>query len=462
MIFDDVKHIHFVGIGGFGLSAIARVLLEQGYGVSGSDRVVNSLAIALEGDGAQVYTGHVGANVIGADMVIMSSAVPETNPEVVTARENHIPVYKRFDVLAHLMAERRVIAVAGTHGKTTTTAMVTHLLIESGLDPGYIVGGVMVNTGTNAHNGTGDSFVIEADEYDNAFLGLYPELAVVTNIEWDHPDFFKTPEQLTDAFRQFVGRLSRDHGILLTCADDAGAQALAAEHRAGKRLVFTYGFDEKATLSAVNVETVAGVTQFDVVQGGKVHGRAALTIPGAHNVQNALAALYVAGPGHDQAVADVIPHLSSFRSTGRRFEVRVDTDGIAVVDDYAHHPTAIAATISATRARYPGRVLWAVWQPHTYSRTAALWDGYVGAFTEADHVIVTDIYAAREEPVVGVSGATIAAVLDHPNVRHRGSLGEAADTLVEDVTADAVVLILSAGTAPQVGVDFVRRRGLRR
>jgi UDP-N-acetylmuramate--alanine ligase len=462
LIFDNVKHVHFIGIGGFGLSAIARVLLERGYGVSGSDRVVNDLAVALERDGAQIYTGHAGPNVTGADMVIMSSAVPAANPEVVAARENHIPVYKRFDVLAHLMAERRVIAVAGTHGKTTTTAMVTHLLIESGLDPGYIVGGVMANTGTNAHNGTGDSFVIEADEYDNAFLGLYPELAVVTNIEWDHPDFFKTPEQLTDAFRQFVGRLSRDHGILLTCADDAGARALAAEHRAGKRLVFTYGFDESAMLRAVNVETVDGVTHFDVVQGGTVHGRAALTIPGAHNVQNALAALYVAGPGHDQALTDVIPNLASFRSTGRRFEVRIDRSGIAVVDDYAHHPTAIAATIAATRARYPGRALWAVWQPHTYSRTAALWDGYVGAFTEADHVIVTDIYAAREEPIEGVSGATMAAAIDHPNARHQGTLEEAAETLVAEVTADAVVLIMSAGTAPQIGAEFVRERGLRR
>ncbi len=461
MIFDGVKHVHFIGVGGFGLSAIARVLLERGYAVSGSDRVVNDLAVALERDGAQIYTGHSAPNVVGADMVIMSSAVPETNPEVIAARENRIPVYKRFDVLAHLMAERRVIAIAGTHGKTTTTAMVTHLLIESGMAPGYIVGGVMANTGTNAANGTGDSFVVEADEYDNAFLGLYPELAVVTNIEWDHPDFFKTPEQLTDAFRKFVGRLSRDHGILLTCADDSGARALADEQRTNRRLAFTYGFDENATLSAANVETVDGVTHFDVVQGGTVHGRAALAIPGKHNIQNALAALYVVGPGHDQALADVIPYLSSFRSTGRRFEVRIDADGIVVVDDYAHHPTAIKATIAATRARYPGRTLWAVWQPHTYSRTAALWDGYVGAFTEADNVVVTDIYAAREDPVVGVSGATIAAAIDHPDARHRGTLTDAADTLVAEVTADAVVLIMSAGTAPQIGADFVRRRGLR-
>ncbi|MEO0563983.1 MAG: Mur ligase domain-containing protein, partial [Chloroflexota bacterium] len=256
MIFDNVNHIHFVGIGGFGLSAIARVLLERGYAVSGSDRVVNDLAIALEADGAQIFTGQSAPNIDGADVVIRSSAVPDDNPEVEAARAQQIPVYKRSDVLAHLMGERRVIAVAGTHGKTTTTAMVTHLLIETGQAPGYIVGGVMANTGTNAADGTGESFVIEADEYDNAFLGLYPELAIVTNVEWDHPDFFKSPEDLKKSFQAFVGRLHRDHGILLACADDPGARGIADARKAQRRLTFTYGVEnDEATLTARDLRT---------------------------------------------------------------------------------------------------------------------------------------------------------------------------------------------------------------
>ena len=222
MFFETGQHIHFVGIGGFGLSAIARVLLERGHIISGSDRNTNALTDALAADGATIYSGHDADNIRAADMLIVSSAVPDDNPEISAARADNIPVYKRVQVLAHLIGEDRCVAVAGTHGKTTTTAMITHLLQKMGLDPSYIVGGVMDNTGTNAGHGSGDSFVIEADEYDNAFLGLYPELAVVTNVEHDHPDFFKTPDALTTAFQQFVKRLNRDHGILIACADDDG------------------------------------------------------------------------------------------------------------------------------------------------------------------------------------------------------------------------------------------------
>jgi UDP-N-acetylmuramate--alanine ligase len=464
MIFQPGQHIHIVGIGGFGMSAIARVLLERGLAVSGSDRVINDLAFALETDGAQVFTGHSASNIAAADLLIVSSAIPDDNPEIVAARQNHIPIYKRFDVLSHLMAEQRVIAVAGTHGKTTTTAMITHLMQASGTDPSYIVGGVMANTGTNAGNGTGDTFVIEADEYDNAFLGLYPEIAIVTNIEWDHPDFFKQADDLRRAFDQFVARLPQDHGVLLACADDDGARDLIMRYRHQKRLVFTYGIDAAdATLTARNIsETANGATAFDVVQGGIVRGRATLRLPGHHNILNALAALYAAGPGNDLALADVIPHLATFLGTGRRFELRDDIDGIAVVDDYAHHPTAIRATLAAARSRYPGRQLWAVWQPHTYTRTRALWDGYVKAFTVADHVLITDIYAAREQPLDGIDAATIAAAVQHPDVRYRGTLEAATAELVQQVTAEAVIVIMSAGTAPQIGVQFLNQRGLGR
>ena len=459
MIFQSGQHIHVVGIGGTGMSAIARVLLERGYVVSGSDRAKNDGALALERDGATVYSGHMAENITGADMLIVSSAVPDVNPEIAAAREQNVPIYKRQQILSHLMTDHHVVAVAGTHGKTTTTAMVVHLLRESGFDPGYIVGGIMANTGTNAASGTTDTFVIEADEYDNAFLGLYPEIAVVTNIEHDHPDFFKTEADLTASFQQFVIRLPRDHGILIACADDVGAMALAQQMREQKRLVFTYGLGSDANLRAENIITEDGLTRFDVVQGHTTHGPAALTIPGQHNVQNALAALYVAGPGHDQALSDVIPHLKTFKGTGRRFDVRADRDGVAVIDDYAHHPTAIRTTIDAARSRYPDRALWVVWQPHTYSRTQTLWADYLTAFDGADHLLVTDVYAAREQPVDGINSAALIAAMQHSDARHTPLLATATQMLLSDMKAPAVLLILSAGDAPQIGSDFLAAWG---
>lgn len=461
MIFQDGQHIHFVGIGGFGLSAIARILLERGYRVSGSDRAPNALTAALVRDGATFYTGHAAAHIVGADMLIVSSAVPPENPEVAAALAAGIPVHKRQSILAHLMGERRVVGVAGTHGKTTTTAMVVHLLRESGQDPSYIVGGVMANTGTNAGNGAGESFVIEADEYDNAFLGLYPELAIVTSVEFDHPDFFKTPESLTDAFRQYIARLHREHGVLIACADDAGARALAAEQRQKNLRVFTYGLSADANLRAVNLEVQAdGSTAFDVLQGEIYHGRARLMLPGRHNVQNALAALYVAGTGHDLALSDVIPHLATFKGTGRRFEVRGQAGGVIVVDDYAHHPTAIRTTIDAAKQRFPQHQVWAVWQPHTYSRTQALWDAYRDAFGAAEHVLVTDIFAAREQPLEGVTSAAFVASMAHPSAVYGGSLAACSAYLLAHVQAPAVILIMSAGDAPKIGIDYLNAREL--
>lgn len=460
MIFQDGQHIHIIGVGGFGMSAIARILLERGYQISGSDRNKSPLAAALERDGATVFVGHDASQVNGADIVLVSSAVPATNPEVVAAKAQHIPIYKRQDILAHLMAEKTVIAVAGTHGKTTTTAMIVHLLRESGQDPSYIVGGVMANTGTNAGNGLGEAFVIEADEYDNAFLGLFPDVAIVTSVEYDHPDFFKSEADLMNSFRQFLKRLSPDHGVMLACADSAGVMQLATERRQEKRLVFTYGLSQDAVLMADNIRhDTDGALSFDVIQAGKTKGRARLQIPGEHNIQNALAALYAAGPGNDQSLTDVIPHLETFRSTGRRFDVRADVDGIVVIDDYAHHPTAIRTTVEAAKKRYPDRTLWAIWQPHTYTRTRALWDDYIQAFDVADHVLVTDIYAAREEPLDGIHAEAIVAAFSHPSVTHTPTLSDAVLHLLAHVTAPAAILIMSAGDAPQIGIDFLARRG---
>ena len=459
MTFDGIEQIHFVGIGGFGLSAIARVLLERGYHVSGSDRAMNDLMRALERDGATIYVGHSADQIGQAQMLIISSAIAEDNIEIITAHERGIPVHKRMSILAPLMANRHVVAIAGTHGKTTTTAMTVHLLQQLSLKPGYIVGGVMVNSGTNAGDGEGETFVIEADEYDNAFLGLYPQVAVVTSLEYDHPDFFPSLEAMQASFTQFVNRLPRDHGVLLVCKDDVGAWELGQIIRRTRPLVFSYGLSEGATLRAVNLQQEADGTQsFDVQMGGQSFGRATLQLPGLHNVRNALAALYVASAGHDLPMPAVIPHLATFKGTGRRFESRGEVDQIIVIDDYAHHPTAIQTTLDAARRKYPHYTLWAVWQPHTYSRTQSLMAEYAQAFEQADHVIVTAVFPAREVPIEGVTHHAVVARMDHPHAVALDTLSQATDYLLEAVTPPSVILIMSAGDAPRIGELFLHQK----
>lgn len=453
------QQVHFVGIGGAGLSAIARVLLQQGYHVSGSDRNASEVTAALEREGATVYIGHDAQQVMGAELVIVSSAVAEDHVEAAMARALDIPVYRRADIIGAITGGQQVVAVAGTHGKTTTTAMIAHILLEAGHDPSYIIGGTLRATGSNAGVGRGQAFVIEADEYDNMFHGLRPQTAVVTSIEFDHPDFFATPNAMVQSFARFVNLLPAD-GLLVACADDPAALALAQNRLVDGLPVTTYGLDSGlAAWRGASVQTQDGHTVFDVTHDGQLRGEVRLLIPGAHNACNALAALAVAekqGVPFDSAAAA----LGTFEGTGRRFELRGEVGGVAVIDDYAHHPTAIRVTLEAARQRYPGRAVWAVWQPHTYSRTQALLDGYAVAFDAADYVIVTDIYAAREQPVPGVTGAAAAAAIAHPKVRHVPDLPDAARLLAGAVRPPAVIVIMSAGDAPEIGAAFLRLRRL--
>jgi UDP-N-acetylmuramate--alanine ligase len=451
------QHIHLVGIGGAGLSAIARVLLQQGFYISGSDRSRNTLMDALERDGAVIYEGHDARYVDGAELVIVSSAIPAEHVELVAAHAHRIPVYKRSDIIAAIMSGQVGIAIAGTHGKTTTTAMISHILIETGQRPSYIIGGTLPMTGQNAGVGTGRAFVIEADEYDNMFLGLRPQVEVITNIEWDHPDFFPTPNDMTRSFSQFVGLLPRS-GLLITCADDPIALIFAENRMVSGLPVATYGTSTAAAWRAVNVRvTQSRMTAFEVVHRGRVLGTVRLNVPGKHNVLNAMAAMIAA---HSQGVpiADAAKALQNFTGAGRRFDIRGELDHVAVIDDYAHHPTAIRATLEAARQRYPNWSLWAVWQPHTYSRTQSLMDDYLTAFEGADHVLVTDIYAAREQPVPGVNSAAVVNAMQHPDARHTPSLDNALETLNSDVTSPAVILIMSAGDAPRIGEEYLKHR----
>ncbi len=444
------QHVHFIGIGGAGLSAIARVLMEQGTAVSGSDLVLSPAAEALMRDGAQVFIGHRPENIVGADGVIASSAVREDNPEVRAARAAGIPVLRRAEVLGRLMEGHIGIAVAGTHGKTTTTAMIATALWEAGLDPTFIIGGTLVGWGINARAGGGPHFVLEADEYDRTFLGLAPQVAVVTNVEHDHPDCYPTFADFRAAFAEFVARVPAD-GLLVVCGDHPVARELGEERLARGGVVIFYGLGRKVQWTARQVHpNPSGGTDFVVMRGGRPLGEVRLRVPGGHNVLNALAALAVAD--HlGVPFPTVRSALEGFRGVGRRFEIKGEAEGIVVVDDYAHHPTEIRATLAAARERFPGRAVWAVWQPHTYSRTKALLEDFARAFDQADHVIILPIYAAREQDTLGVSSASVLARMVHPDARLVGSREEAVALLGAEVRPGDVVLTLGAGDGDRVG-----------
>ncbi len=456
-------HVHIVGIGGAGMSAIARLLLDSGVKVSGSDRQANDITRALEKGGATIYEGHDAANVSGATVLLASSAVKDDNPELVAARAAGIPILNRRETFPYLLPDKTQIAVAGTHGKTTTTALIVHLLRETGHDPSYIIGGIMLNTGDNAHAGKGSAFVVEADEYGDMFLGLNPKIAVITNIEHDHPDIFPTMDDVMKAFRNFVARLP-DDGLLIACADDQHALTLLHERKAAGKPVESYGIDNpNADWSAVSSDHDDVETTDFVVRcfrhGQLVRKHVQSPMAGEHNVRNvlaALAAVHTYGVPLDAA----IPALATFQGTGRRFEIMGQAGGVTVISDYAHHPTAIRATLQAARQRYGKAPIWAVWQPHTYSRTRLLANEFAHAFGSANHALITDIYAAREQPQPGDPApadlARMATAAGHPDARASGNLDSTADVLRREVRPGDVVIIFSAGDAPKIGEALLR------
>ncbi len=441
-------NVHLVGIGGIGMSAIARVLHGWGYTVSGSDMQRSELLDALIAEGINAYPSHKAEQVAGAELVVVSSAIPEKNPEVREARRRGLSVLKREQFLTDLTEGKDTIAVAGTHGKTTTSAMISWVLTETALDPTFIVGGLLQNLGTNAQAGSGPHFVIEADEYDRAFLGLSPRVAVIASMEHDHPDCYPTIEEMTAAFHEFAGRMAED-GLLIVCGEDPDGSDLGVRMQAEGRRVETYGLETGCDWGAHGVE-LGNSAAFEVWHKGKLLGTCALQIPGRHNVLNALAALAACHEvGVDFGVAAAA--LTRFRGTARRFEVKGQLQGITVVDDYAHHPTEIEATLAAARLKYPGRPIWAVFQPHTYSRTAALLESFTASFGEADHVIVTEIYAAREDNTLGISGKDLVQRMDHPDACFVAELEQAASTLLERIQSGDVIITLGAGDGDLVG-----------
>ncbi len=459
-----MKRVHFIGIGGSGLSAIARLLKESGYIVTGSDRALSQFAVDLQNVGVEIYIGHHPRNVNGADMVIRSSAIADDNPEVDAAKRAGIPVYKRADFLGQLMVEKTGIAVAGTHGKTTTTAMIAWTLYAMGRDPSFIVGGILNNLKVNARAGKGDPFVIEADEYDRMFLGLKPRIEVVTNLEHDHPDCYPTYEDMFSAFKSFVDLLPPD-GTLIVCADDEGAVTLLSHARRKGLNVVSYSLQSEMTINSpqwMQARTLkpnhrggydfSAMTNLGTSAASVFH--ISLQVPGEHNVRNALATLSVVAM-LGLSLEKAAEALGKFSGTGRRFEVRGERNGVTVIDDYAHHPTEIRATLAGAKARYPGRRIWAVWQPHTYSRTQILFFEFSRAFADANEVLVTEIYAARE-PKQDFSSAEVVSAMPHASARFSGSLENTTKTLLKNLRSGDVLLVLSAGDADQISANVLR------
>ncbi len=407
-----VKHLHFVGIGGSGMSGIAEVLLNLGYVISGSDLSSNAAAQRLASLGATVNIGHAAENIVGADAVVVSTAVKESNPEVIAAREKHIPVVPRALMLTELMRLKSGIAIAGTHGKTTTTSLVASILAEGGLDPTFVIGGLLNSAGANAKLGSGQYIVAEADESDASFLNLLPVIEVITNIDADHMETYDHDfAKLKQAFVEFTQRLPF-YGVAMLCMDDANIREIMP--RITKPIV-TYGFHEEAEVRAINASAANGKMHFTVVQNGYADMQVSLNQPGMHNVQNACAAIAIA---REVGVEDSATQkaLSEFNGVGRRFtrygEVALASGGsFALVDDYGHHPVEMAATLSAARGAYPGRRLVLAFQPHRYTRTRDLFEDFVKVISTADAVVLAEVYAAGEAPIVAADGRAMTRAL---------------------------------------------------
>lgn len=449
------KHIHLVGIGGTGISAIARVLLDRGFRVSGSDQVLTKRTADLYAAGADIFKGHKASHITGAQMVVVSSAIPDDNPEIRAAKEAGIPVLKRADLVGSLMTNNVGIAVAGTHGKTTTAGMIAQILLEMEADPTIIMGDTLPKLGSNGQAGKGRHFLVEADEYDQMFLGLRPKIGVVTNIEFDHPDSYASAEAYRRAFTEFVKQIP-DSGRLVICAEDAGAVEMLKVNPKLMRTAYGIGFPITPTpgltlLLAQDVKpNELGGSDFVVERDMTPLGTIRLQVPGEHNVNNALAAMAVAlYEGFDFKV--IAKALQEFTGVGRRFEVQGEEHGITVIDDYAHHPTEIKATLAATKQRFPKRRIWAVWQPHTYSRVKALLHDFSNAFADADQVIMLDIYRSRETDTLGLTASGVLKQIKHPNVRHIAELVDAAAYLLNHCQANDVILTLNAGDARNIG-----------
>lgn len=457
-MYKKTKHIHFVGIGGIGMSGIAELLLNLGYRVSGSDLRESDITRKLASLGGAIHMGHEAQWLEGADVVVTSSAINPENPEVVAAKEAHIPVIQRAEMLAELMRLAKYgIAIAGSHGKTSTTSLVSTILAEAKLDPTVVVGGKVDSLGGNAKLGCGDFLVAEADESDGSFLKLSPVIEVVTNIDLEHLDYYRDIEHIKDVFLQFIDILPF-YGVAILCFDDENISRLLPKIQ---RRVITYGLSEQADLYATRVESRGLETAFTVRFRGRELGRVRINRPGRHTVYNSLAAIAVALE-LDIDFAVITRALATFDGVQRRLQVKGETKGILVVDDYGHHPTEIRATLDAVRDGWPDRRLVVAFQPHRYTRTRALFEEFQTAFHRADLLAMTDIYAASEQPISGVSTpCLLEAIKEHGqrHVHYVAGVEELPEALRKLLREGDLVLTLGAGNIVQAGERLLELLG---
>ena len=449
------KRVHFIGIGGAGMSGLARISLSHGITVSGSDAKDSSVVKALQALGATIATSHAASNVDGADLIVYSTAISPSNAELMRAQELGLSTLTRAAALSILMSESKSIAVAGTHGKTTTSSMMAVALQACGADPSFAIGGSITASGSNAHRGTGEIFVAEADESDGSFIEYHPYAAIVTNVEHDHVDFFATPEDVAQAFKDFAATINKD-GFLTYCADDQGAKALASSVKTCA--LISYGIDESCDLRLDSIELEAMGSRARAIWRGKVVGFIELQVPGHHNLLNA-AAVLATGLNLAFPAPELLTGLSVFRGTGRRFELKGTVHGVRVIDDYGHHPTEIDVTLKAARRFAGDGRLIVIFQPHRYSRTKAFSAQFAKALDMADRAIVLEVYAASEKPIAGVTSRLITDAMSHGE--YIPNFIEVTDSVIDSAQPQDVIITLGAGDVSSLApiiVDGLSRR----
>ncbi|MCK9294903.1 MAG: UDP-N-acetylmuramate--L-alanine ligase [Desulfobulbaceae bacterium] len=457
-MYKKTKHIHFVGIGGIGMSGIAELLLNLGYSVSGSDLKQSDITRRLQSLGGKVYQGHNGTWVGNADVVVISSAVKDNNPEVIAAREAFIPVIPRAEMLAELMRLKKYgIAVAGSHGKTSTTSLVGWLLAEAGFDPTVVIGGKVNSLGTNAKLGEGEFLVAEADESDGSFLQLSPVIEVVTNIDLEHLDYYRDIDEIKEVFLQFINKIPF-YGAAVLCLDDDNIASLLPRI---KKRVITYGLATQADISGRQLRAAGLTTSFEVCRGAEVLGEITINSPGRHNVLNSLAAVAV-GLELEIPFAKISAALATFTGVQRRLQIKGEARGITVIDDYGHHPTEIRATLAAIRSAWPSRRLLVMFQPHRYTRTQGLFKEFCTAFHDADILILTEIYPASETPIEGVTAENLLIGIKEHGQRQvylAAGVDDLAGVVLPLLEDGDIVLSLGAGDILRAGEQLLSALG---
>ncbi len=441
--------IHFIGLGGAGMSGIARIMLAKGFTVSGSDKTDSPVLTSLKALGAKVFVGHIKENLADAQLVIISAAITENNPELVAAKQGGIPVVARANALAWLMSESTSVAVAGTHGKTTTTAMLTVALQSAGADPSFAIGGTINNAGTNAHSGSGPIFVAEADESDGSFLAYKPSGAIITNVELDHVDHFADEEAVFAVFEQFVDSI-KPGGFLVACGDDSGVKHLLSQIKRSDLKILLYGEDSNNDFRIDRINLAPTTSSAALTITGRKIGELNLAVAGKHNLLNAVAA-FAAGSAMGITEDKLITGLKSFTGTRRRFELKGEVAGVKVIDDYGHHPTEINVTLTAAKnLAQSGRVL-VVFQPHRYSRTAVFSHQFAKALANSDFTFLLEVYAASEQPIPGVSSLLIIKDMKSDQAKFEPSMVQVVSEVAMMAKSGDVIITLGAGDVSSLG-----------